>query len=134
MMIARILFVWFAVLLISPRGASAAQTATTTRPTIFICGDSTAKNTAKGKNGEALAGWGTPIADYFDSAKVQIANVAHAGRSSETYYNGDWPNVLPRITPGDYMLLVFGINDGTTLSGTGDETRTGRDGQLEHTY
>jgi lysophospholipase L1-like esterase len=132
-MIARILFVSFAVLLISPRGASAAP-APTTRPTIFICGDSTAKNTAKGKDGRTLAGWGTPIAEYFDAGKVQIANVAHAGRSSETYFNGDWPNVLPRINSGDYLLLVFGINDGTTLAGTGDETRTGRDGQIEHTY
>ena len=83
-------------------------------PTIFVLGDSTARNTAKGKSGEPCAGWGTPLADYFDSAKVAVANVAHAGQSSRTYFNlpGDWPSVAPKIQPGDYVLIVFGINDG----------------------
>src|SRR3954464_16014526 len=78
-----------------------------TKPSIFVCGDSTSKNSGKGKNGESVAGWGTPIADYFDSAKVTIKNVGHAGKSSRTYYDGDWPNVLPQIQAGDYVLLVF---------------------------
>src|SRR5882724_4979759 len=83
-------------------------------PTIFVCGDSTAHNTAKGKSGEPCAGWGTPLADYFDLAKAVVANVAHAGQSSRTYFNlpGDWPGVLPKIRAGDFVLLVFGINDG----------------------
>jgi rhamnogalacturonan acetylesterase len=103
------------------------------RPTIFVCGDSTAKNSARGKSGEPCAGWGTLIADYFDSAKVTINNVGHAGQSSRTYYDRDWPNVLPKIEPGDYVLLVFGINDGTTPHGIGDDTREGKNGQ-EHSY
>ena len=41
------------------------------KPTIFVLGDSTARNTAKGKNGEQCAGWGTPLADYFDAEKKQ---------------------------------------------------------------
>ena len=106
----------------------------TTRPTIFVCGDSTSKNSGNGKNGNPVAGWGTPIATFFDPAKVAVNNVGHAGRSSLTYYDGDWPHVLPRITAGDYVLLVFGINDGTTPNGIGDETRPGRDGQEQHTY
>ena len=53
-----------------------------TTPTIFVCGDSTAHNTAKGKNGQQCAGWGTPLADYFDPAKAAVANVAHAGTST----------------------------------------------------
>lgn len=111
-----------------------AETAATTRPTIFICGDSTAKNTGKDKAGQPLEGWGTAIAAYFDPAKVTIDNVAHAGRSSMTYYNGDWPSVLPKIHADDYLLLVFGINDGTTPDGTGDDTRPGRNGEPQHTY
>src|SRR5471032_2195710 len=102
-------------------------------PTIFVLGDSTARNTAKGKNGEPCAGWGTPLADYFDPAKATVANVAHAGQSSRTYYNipGDWPRVLRNIKPGDFVLLVFGINDGGppktvaargSIPGLGDET------------
>lgn len=108
--------------------------APTTRPTIFVCGDSTARNSGRGKDGDPVQGWGTPIAEFFDPAKVAIANVAHAGQSSLTYYNRDWPNVLPRIHSGDYVLLVFGINDGTTPNGLGDETTTGRDGKPAHTY
>jgi rhamnogalacturonan acetylesterase len=104
------------------------------KPTIFVCGDSTAKNSARGRSGEPCAGWGTPIADYFDPAKATISNVGHAGRSSRTYYDGDWPNVLPKINAGDYVLLVFGINDGATLGGIGDETREGKGGNTEHTY
>ena len=118
-------------------------------PTIFVCGDSTARNSAKGKSGEPCAGWGTPLADYFDPAKASVANVAHAGQSSRTYFNlpGDWPSVLPKIQPGDFVLLVFGINDGGpprtprdrgSIPGLGDETVELKrdDGTVEtaHTY
>ncbi|HXS68276.1 MAG TPA: GDSL-type esterase/lipase family protein, partial [Candidatus Polarisedimenticolia bacterium] len=105
----------------------------TNKPSIFVCGDSTSKNSGKGKSGEPVAGWGTPIAEYFDPSKVTIKNVGHAGKSSRTYYDGDWPNVLPQIQAGDYVLLVFGINDGTTPPGLGDETVEQR-GQSVHTY
>jgi hypothetical protein len=47
-------------------------------PTIFVVGDSTARNTGEGRNGEPVAGWGTPLADYFDPAKVTVANVRPA--------------------------------------------------------
>src|SRR5437870_295582 len=49
-------------------------------PTIFIAGDSTA---ARGQ-GERQQGWGVPFADYFDPAKVNVANRARGGRSSRT--------------------------------------------------
>lgn len=120
----------FAAIVFAP--CARAQDATNT-PSIFVCGDSTAKNSGKGKNGDQVVGWGTPIAEFFDPAKVTIKNVAHAGRSSRTYYNGDWPKVLPQMRPGDFVLLVFGINDGTTPPGLGDETVT-RNNQVVHTY
>jgi len=106
------------------------------KPSIFVCGDSTAKNNNNDRQGRKMAGWGTPIADFFDPAKVTVKNVGHAGQSSLTYYNGDWPAVLPQIKKGDYVLLVFGINDGTTLNGTGPETRPGRGAAaaVQHTY
>src|SRR5262245_34266636 len=103
------------------------------KPAIFVCGDSTAKNSGKGKNGEPVAGWGTPLADFFDPAKVVVKNVAHAGTSSRTYYEGDWPKVLPQIHTGDFVLLVFGINDGSTPPGLGDETVM-QNNQPVHTY
>ena len=119
------------------------------KPVIFVVGDSTARNSGKGKNGEPVAGWGAPLAEYFDSAKVEVSNVAHAGQSSRTYYNnpGDWPSVLPKIKSGDFVLLVFGINDGGpptaidsrgSIPGLGDETvnLARDDGTTEtaHTY
>src|SRR6185295_18128233 len=103
------------------------------KPAIFVCGDSTAKNSGKGKSGDPVAGWGTPIADFFDPAKVVIKNVGHAGTSSRSYYDGDWSNVLPQIKSGDFVLLVFGINDGSTPPGLGDETVL-QGNQSIHTY
>jgi len=105
----------------------ASAPAASSLPAIIVCGDSTAKNNARGAQG-----WGTAIAAYFDSAKVTVNNVAHAGTSSRTYYNGDWPKVLPQIKAGDYVLIVFGINDGGlhTPPGLGDEV----DAQGYHTY
>lgn len=106
---------------------------TVANPTIFVCGDSTAKNSGRGKNGSPVAGWGTPIAEFFDPEKAVVRNVGHAGRSSRTYFEGDWPNVLPQIKQGDFVLLVFGINDGSTPPGLGDETVQQR-GRPVHTY
>ena len=130
-------------------GRLAAAEAVATKPTIFVLGDSTARNSGNGKNGTPVAGWGTPLAAYFDPEKVTVANVAHAGTSSRTYYNipGDWPRVLPMIKAGDFVLLVFGINDGGppktvtargSIPGIGDETveLPRADGTIEiaHTY
>lgn len=105
----------------------------TNKPSIFVGGDSTSKNNGKGKNGEPMMGWGTPIAEYFNPEKVLIKNVGHAGKSSRTYFDGDWPNVLPQIKAGDFVLLVFGINDGSTPPGLGDETVMQKDHPV-HTY
>src|SRR5438067_739783 len=115
------------------RIGAADNTKPTGKPTIFVCGDSTSKNSGKGKSGEPVAGWGTPIAAYFDPAKVVIKNVGHAGKSSLTYYDGDWPKVLPQIKAGDFVLLVFGINDGGTPPGLGEETVM-KNNQPVHTY
>jgi lysophospholipase L1-like esterase len=133
----------------SSSGIVAAEKPTAATPTIFVLGDSTARNSGKGKNGQPWAGWGTPLADYFAASKATVANVAHAGTSSRTYFNnpGDWPSVAPQIKAGDFVLLVFGINDGGppqtvsargSIPGIGDETvqLSRPDGTVEtaHTY
>jgi lysophospholipase L1-like esterase len=118
-----------------PAVATTTAAASSALPAIIVCGDSTAKNTGKGAEG-----WGTAIAAYIDPAKATVNNAAHAGTSSLTYYNGDWPKVLPQIKAGDYVLIVFGINDGGlgTPGGIGDETKeiSIRNGptQTAHTY
>lgn len=97
-------------------------------PTLFIVGDSTARN-------QADLGWGDHFAHYFDTSKINIANRAKAGRSSRSYYNeGLWANVLAEMKPGDFVLIQMGHNDGGTttpeidtkarasIKGIGDET------------
>jgi lysophospholipase L1-like esterase len=97
-------------------------------PTLFIVGDSTARN-------QADLGWGDHFAHYFDTTKINIANRAMAGRSSRSYYNeGRWTSVLAEMKPGDFVLIQMGHNDGATMNpetdtkarasikGLGDET------------
>jgi lysophospholipase L1-like esterase len=110
-------------------------------PTIFIVGDSTARN-------QADLGWGDHFAHFFDTTRVNVANRAIAGRSSRTFiHEGSWDKVLAEMKPGDYVLLQMGHNDGGALDGAkprgslkglGDETKdvTLLDGQVEtvHTY
>jgi rhamnogalacturonan acetylesterase len=75
-------------------------------PTIFIVGDSTARN-------KADLGWGDHFAHYFDLTKVNVANRAIAGRSARSYMNeGAWDKVLAEMKAGDYVLLQWGHNDG----------------------
>ena len=80
-------------------------------PTIFIVGDSTARNGAD-------LGWGDHFAHCFDPTKVNVANRAIAGRSARSYINeGSWDKVLAELKPGDYVLLQWGHNDGDNPQG-----------------
>ena len=95
-------------------------------PTLFIVGDSTARNGAD-------LGWGDHFAPLFDTSRINIANRAVAGRSSRTYINeGRWTKTLAEMKPGDFMLFQMGHNDGGDLGGAkprgelkgiGDETQ-----------
>ena len=81
-------------------------------PTLFIVGDSTARNGAD-------LGWGDHLAHYFDTSKINVANRAVAGRSSRTYYNeGRWAKVLAEMKPGDFVLIQMGHNDGGSTADT----------------
>ncbi len=95
-------------------------------PTLFIVGDSTARNGAD-------LGWGDHFANYLDTSKINVANRARAGRSSRTYLNESmWSKTLAEMKPGDTMLFQMGHNDGGDLGGAkprgeikgiGDETQ-----------
>ena len=75
-------------------------------PTLFIVGDSTARN-------KSDLGWGDHLAPLFDTTRINVANRAVAGRSSRSYYNeGLWGKVLAEMKPGDYVLIQMGHNDG----------------------
>jgi rhamnogalacturonan acetylesterase len=110
-------------------------------PTLFIIGDSTARN-------QADLGWGDHLAHYFDTTRINVANRARAGRSSRTFINeGSWDKVLAEMKPGDFVLIQMGHNDGGdiggakprgSLKGIGNEEQqiTLPDGheELVHTY
>ena len=82
-------------------------------PTIFVAGDSTA---ARGQ-GERQQGWGVPLADYFDPAKVNVANRARGGRSSRTFIaEGSWDKILADAKAGDIVLIQFSHNDGSPVN------------------
>lgn len=82
-------------------------------PTIFVAGDSTAaRNT-----GHPIQGWGVPFADYFDPARVNVANRARGGRSSRTFITeGLWDQMLAEVKAGDVVLIQFGHNDGGAIN------------------
>jgi rhamnogalacturonan acetylesterase len=102
-------------------------------PTLYLVGDSTVRN-GKGDGGNGQWGWGEPLVDYFDAAKINVVNRAIGGRSSRTYITeGRWDELLAMLKPGDFVLFQFGHNDGGplddtsrargTIPGVGDESK-----------
>jgi lysophospholipase L1-like esterase len=80
-------------------------------PTLFIVGDSTARNGAD-------LGWGDHLAHYFDTSRINVANRSRAGRSSRSYMvEGLWDRDLAEMKPGDFVMLQWGHNDGGDLGG-----------------
>lgn len=99
------------------------------RPTLYIIGDSTVRNTNRPQ-----CGWGEKIADFFDTTRLVISNQAMAGRSTRTFIKEKrWDNVMGTLKQGDYVIMQFGHNEGSkpdtskagyrgVLKGTGEET------------
>src|SRR5687767_12099714 len=105
-----------ALLLIAPAGVRADDAAKDTgvarKPTLFLIGDSTVRTPTKGQ-----MGWGDPIAEFFDPAKITVRNRALGGRSSRTFLSeGPWDKVLADVRPGDFVIMQFGHNDGGSLT------------------
>ncbi len=101
-------------------------------PTLFLIGDSTVKN-GRDNGAGGLWGWGNPIADLFDKAKIRVDNSALGGTSSRSFQTtGRWDKVLARMKPGDFVIMQFGHNDGgalddsrarASIKGNGEETQ-----------
>jgi lysophospholipase L1-like esterase len=80
-------------------------------PTVFIVGDSTARNSSD-------LGWGDHFAQFFDTSRINVANRAIAGRSARSYIDeGHWATTLAEMKSGDFLLLQMGHNDGGDLGG-----------------
>src|SRR6185312_3218093 len=81
-------------------------------PSLILVGDSTVRN-GHGTGSDGQWGWGHPIHDLFDPAKINVVNRAIGGLSSHSYISqGHWANTLALIKPGDYVLIQWGHNDG----------------------
>lgn len=119
---------WLAVIgLILP--ARGEDVPASSKPTLFIVGDSTVKNGTRGQ-----MGWGDPLSKYFDASRISVQNRARGGRSSRTFQTeGLWDRILADAKPGDFVLIQMGHNDGGPLDdaarargsirGIGEETR-----------
>lgn len=108
--------------LLSPAAAQ------TTRPTLWLIGDSTVRNGTKGQ-----MGWGDPIKVMFDSTKIEVQNRAIGGRSSRSFRTeGKWDQVLKDAKPGDFVIMQFGHNDSGPLVGD-DRERGSNRGEGEDT-
>lgn len=106
------------VLLVSLAGPVIAQDrAPTTRPTLYLVGDSTVRNGTAGQQG-----WGDPFIALFDAAKIEVKNKAMGGRSSRSFIQeGRWDEILKTLTKGDYVIIQMGHNDGGPLAGDNRE-------------
>lgn len=94
-------------------GGQTPASADTTKPTLYIIGDSTVHNPRRG-----LKGWGDAIGAYFDPNKITVENDAVPGRSSRSYLTeGKWDKVLEKLKAGDFVMMQFGHNDGGPVSG-----------------
>jgi rhamnogalacturonan acetylesterase len=88
------------------------------RPVLYIIGDSTVKN-GSGTGQQNLWGWGSFIANYFDTIQIDVQNHAIGGRSSRTFITeGRWDKILERLKPGDFVVMQFGHNDAGPLDDT----------------
>jgi rhamnogalacturonan acetylesterase len=103
------------------------------KPVFYIIGDSTVKN-GDGTGKQRLWGWGSFIADYFDTTKISVQNHAIGGRSSRTFITeGRWDKILATLKKGDCVIMQFGHNDAGplddtarargTIKGIGDESK-----------
>jgi lysophospholipase L1-like esterase len=102
-------------------------------PTLFLIGDSTVRN-GRGDGANGQWGWGEPLMDFFDTAKINVVNRAVGGLSSRTYFaQGQCDRVLEMLKPGDFVMMQFGHNDDAslddparargTIKGTGDDIK-----------
>ena len=88
------------------------------KPVFYIIGDSTVRNgDGSGKNQQW--GWGSFIANYFDTTKMGVQNHAIGGRSSRTFITeGRWNRILETLKKDDFVIMQFGHNDGGPLDDT----------------
>jgi rhamnogalacturonan acetylesterase len=88
------------------------------KPSLYLIGDSTVK-AGQGKGENQMWGWGSVLAQHFDSTKINIQNYAIGGRSSRTFLtDARWEPLLAKMQKGDFLILQFGHNDDWAINDT----------------
>jgi lysophospholipase L1-like esterase len=102
----KMLVFYMSVLLIS-------ATYVTTKPKLYIIGDSTACIYASSQY--PRTGWAQVLQSFFMTDSVIVADSALSGRSSKSFYDeGHWTPVKNALRKGDYVIIQFGHNDEKT--------------------
>lgn len=82
--------------------------------TIYVAGDSTAKNYTAQDPSRGEGGWAEFLGNYF-SSEVVVDDRAEGGRSSRQFINdGRFAKIENDIKAGDYLLIQFGHNDSSS--------------------
>lgn len=91
------------------------------RITLHLAGDSTMGEGLPERRPET--GWGEPLQEQFDAARVLVSNHAKRGRSTRTFLSeGFWTTLVANVREGDHVIVQFGHNDGSI-----DEEQTPRE-------
>lgn len=77
--------------------------------TIYLCGDSTMQDWADGYYPKR--GIGQDFSHFWNADFVNVVNVGKGGTYAMGYYNSFWPEVKSKLSPGDFVIIQFGIND-----------------------
>ncbi|MBD0379591.1 carbohydrate esterase [Paenibacillus sp. WST5] len=82
------------------------------RITLFLAGDSTVSDYNEFQAPQA--GWGQMLPNYF-TENISIDNQAKRGRSSKSFVDeGSLDTIFSRMKAGDYLFIMFGINDSSS--------------------
>jgi lysophospholipase L1-like esterase len=102
-MIKKVLFVGICIFLLF-------ATVVTTKPKIYVIGDSTA--CVYGSSLYPLTGWAQLLQSFLNVDSAQVADSARSGCSSKSFYTeGRWTPVKNALKKGDYVIIEFGHND-----------------------
>jgi len=86
------------------------STGTTTKPTIWIGGDSTAASYYN-VPADAKRGWGQYLSNYVDMDQYDIRNISASGITSRELKDYFFPTAEYYGKSGDIMILAVGLND-----------------------
>lgn len=93
---------------LKPLGEKTSLSADIESATIWLTGDS--QMCAYGENLKPETGWGEKLAEQFTN--VTVNNEALGGQSTKSFYDqGRLQKILANSKPGDYLFVMFGLND-----------------------